>query len=335
MTTQHKRIDVHHHVLPPHFVAAQNRRGVDWTGGPGAPRWNLDLALETMERHDIATAMASVAPGVFWGDEALAIELARHSNEFLARIVHDDPVRFGGFATLPLPAVDASLRELEYGLDTLGLDGVVLFSSQGNRYLGDPGFDPLFQELNRRSAVVFIHPTTVPPGSDVSGLSIPYSLVDFVFDTTRAVTNLLYSGTFERYPAIRYIVSHAGGAVPYLAWRLGLGELRPDLRARVPQGAAHYLRRLYYDTALSATEQVFASLRQFVPTSQILFGSDFPYLPDRLIEAETEGVDKSSVLDDGLRAAVNRGNALALFPRLVEHQATSRTASSPGLSTQP
>jgi predicted TIM-barrel fold metal-dependent hydrolase len=264
-----------------------------------------------------------VSPGVYWGDDAVAVELASHSNEYLARIVHDDPVRFGGFATLPLPNVDSSLRELEHGLDELKLDGVVLFTSQGTRYLGDPSYDPVFKELERRKAVVLIHPTTVPPGSTTSGLSLPYALVDFVFDTTRAITNLLYSGTFERYPSIRYIVSHAGGAVPYLGWRLGLGEIAPELRARVPKGTMHYLRQLYFDTALSAAEPVFAALRQFVPTSHILFGSDFPYLPDGLIKAETSGLDQSAVLDDTMRAAIDRDNALALFPRFAQ-QKTAR-----------
>jgi predicted TIM-barrel fold metal-dependent hydrolase len=173
---------------------------------------------------------------------------------------------------------------------------------------------------------VLIHPTTVPPGSARSGLSLPYALVDFVFDTTRAITNLLYSGTFERHPSIRYIVSHAGGAVPYLGWRLGLGEIGPELRARVPKGTMHYLRQLYYDTALSATEPVFAALRQFVPTSHVLFGSDFPYVPDGLIKVETNGLDQSAVLDDSMRAAIDRDNALALFPRLAPAQ-TVRTES--------
>src|SRR4030095_2555777 len=195
-------------------------------------------------------------------------------------------------------------------------------------YLGDPSYEVLFQELERRSAVVFIHPTTVPPGGDATGLRIPYSLAEFVFDTTRAVTNLLYSGTLERYPSIRYIVSHAGGTVPYLGWRLALGEVRPDLRAQVPQGAQHYLRKLYYDTALSATEPVFAALRQFVPSSQLLFGSDFPYVPNRLLKAEVEGLEKSAVLDDKLRAAIDRDNALALFPRFAQKEILAEQATS-------
>ena len=149
-----------------------------------------------------------------------AVKLARETNEFVASVVRDDPEHFGGFATMPLPDVDAALDELEYAYDTLGFDGVVLYSSQGDRYLGDPSFDPLFEELERRRAVVFIHPTTLPPGADATGLTIPFGVAEFTFDTTRTVINMLYSGTLERYPSIRYIVSHAGGTIPYLAWRI-------------------------------------------------------------------------------------------------------------------
>jgi predicted TIM-barrel fold metal-dependent hydrolase len=132
---------------------------------------------------------------------------------------------------------------------------------------------------------------------------------------------LLYNGVLERYPSIRYVVSHAGGAVPYLAWRIGLGEaLNPDLRARVPKGALHYLRRLYYDTALSATDYALAALMRLVPPSQVLFGSDFPFVNDRLIAVEVEGLESSGVLDDASRRAIDRDSALALFPRFAEHR---------------
>ena len=137
---------------------------------------------------------------------------------------------------MPLPDVDAALDELEYAYDSLGFDGVVLYSSQGGRYLGDPSFDPLFEELERRKAVVFIHPTTLPPGAD--GLTIPFGVAEFTFDTTRAVANMLYSGTLERYTSIRYIVSHAGGAIPYLAWRIAGASYLPELRDRAPKTTA-------------------------------------------------------------------------------------------------
>jgi predicted TIM-barrel fold metal-dependent hydrolase len=312
------RIDVHHHVLPPSFVSALNGLNIAWTGGPDVPTWSRELALETMGQMGIAAAVASVAPGVYWGDTNFATALARECNDYLASLVRDDPAHFGGFATMPLPDVDASLRELEYAYDVLGLDGVVLYTSQGDRYLGDSLYDPFFAELDRRQAIVFIHPHTIPPGSDVPRIEIPYGVVEFVFDTTRCITNMLYSGTFERYPSIRYIVSHAGGTVPYLAWRIAGAAYLPELRDRAPKGnGLELLQRLHYDTALSTSEFVFGALREFVPTSQVLFGSDFPYLPPAVLQAEKAGLENSTVLDDNARAAIDRGNALALFPRFA------------------
>jgi len=318
MSTHPQRIDVHHHFQPPEFIADLKRRGIQWTGGPAIPEWNIEMARETMERNGIAAAVASVVPHVNWGDDAAAIRWARHCNEFTARIVHDDPEHFGGFASMPMPDVDATCAELEYALDTLKLDGIILMASQGVQYLGDPSYEELFAELDRRKAVVFIHPNTVPPGAIVPRLSLPWGIVEFVFDTTRCITNLLYTGMLERYPNIRYIVSHAGGAVPYIALRIALGahEL-PGIGDKVPKGALHYLQQLYYDTALSTSEYVFAALRQFVPTSQLLFGSDWPLVPEKVVKMETAGLENSKVLDDATRKAIYRDNALALFPRFA------------------
>lgn len=319
MSTDRKRIDVHHHVLPPEFKAHLAGRNQAWTGGPPVPEWDLAMAREMMAQNGIAAAVASASPSVSWGEPGTAARWARHCNELLARITHDDPTHFGGFASLPLPDTAAACRELEYAFDELHLDGVLLWASEGTQYLGDPDFEELFQELDRRKAVVFIHPNTAPPGSNVPKLTLPYALVEFVFDTTRAVANLLYSGTLERYPSIQYIVSHAGGAVPYLAWRLGLGEaMSPALRRNVPKGTLHYLQRLHYDTALSASEFVFGALRQFVPTTQILFGSDFPYVTPQLIAAEVSGLERSALLDGAAQHAIDRGNAERLFPRFRE-----------------
>ena len=319
MNTKPKRIDVHHHILPPNFVSALNSLSIPWTGGPEVPSWSLQQAHDMMGAMGIDVAVASPSPGVYWGgDTAFAVKLARETNEFVADVVRDDPEHFGGFATIPLPDVDASLEELEYAYDTLGLDGVVLYTSQGDRYLGDRSYDPFFEELDRRKAIVFIHPTTIPPGADATGLTIPFGVAEFTFDTTRAVMNMLYSGTLERYPSIRYIVSHAGGTIPYLAWRIAGASYLPELRDRAPKtdGLA-LLQKLYYDTALSTSEFVFGALKEFVPMSQVLFGSDFPYIGPAVLQAERYGLENSKVLDDAARAAIDRGNALTLFPRFA------------------
>jgi len=164
MNTKPKRIDVHHHILPPNFVSALNSLNIPWTGGPEVPSWSLQQAHDMMGAMGIDAAVASPSPGVYWGgDTGFAVKLARETNEFVADVVRDDSEHFGGFATIPLPDVDASLEEVEYAYDTLGLDGVVLYTSQGDRYLGDRSYDPFFEELDRRKAIVFIHPSTIPP----------------------------------------------------------------------------------------------------------------------------------------------------------------------------
>jgi predicted TIM-barrel fold metal-dependent hydrolase len=318
MTTNRNRIDLHHHVIAPELRMALANLGIDWTGGTGLPPWSMSSALEHMSRHGIASAVASVHPHAHWPELGEAERWTRYSNEFLARVVQDDPVHFGGFASLPLPDADAACRELEYALDVLHLDGVHLLTSEGGQYPGDPALEELFQELEKRSAVVVFHPNTTPPFSDQLNVSVPASLVEFVFDTTRCVANLLYSGTFDRYPSIRYIVPHAGGTIPFLASRITMGaEFSPALRARVPRGVLNYLRRLYYDTAVSTEEVTLAALRAFVPVSQIVYGSDFPHIHGPLQDRLTNALDASPVFDDAERAAIDRDNALQLFPRFA------------------
>jgi predicted TIM-barrel fold metal-dependent hydrolase len=327
MTDRPQRIDVHHHFQPPEYIAELKRLGIHWTGGPPVPEWNLDLARETMDRHGIGQAVASVVPQVYWGDTAFAARWARHNNEFSARMVQEDPARFGALATLPLPDTAAAVRELEYAMDTLKLDGVIMFSSFGDQYPGDPQFEEVFHELNRRKAVVLIHPCTAPPGAIVPKLTIPWGLTEFVFDTTRAVANLLFSGTLARYPDIRFIVSHAGGTIPYISLRLRIGEEIPGLSDNIPLGTMHYLQKLYYDTTLSTSEAVLAGLQQFVPTSQILFGSDWPMVNEKVVTLETTMLERSRVLDDATRQAIDRDNALALFPLFAANTAPSALVS--------
>jgi predicted TIM-barrel fold metal-dependent hydrolase len=316
MNAKAGRIDVHHHILPDEYVKALAALGIAHGGDIPFPKWSVDSTLALLDRQGIGTAVTSIAaPGVHFGDNAAARNLARRCNEVSARLVGDHPARFGGFATLPLPDVDGAIEELAYALDTLELDGIVLLASIGERYLGDPAFDPVFTELNRRKTVVFIHPA-IPVTSLALKLSMPAAMVEFVFDTTRAVTNLIYTGTLERCPDIRFILSHAGGTIPFVAWRLAQGRLIPPLHEKAPQGAIEYLKRLYYDTAMSATPYALSSLRELVDPSHILFGSDWPFLPEPQIGESVEGLSQYSGFDSAARALIERGNALALFPRL-------------------
>lgn len=313
------RIDVHHHILPASYAAALDRAGYARVAGVDRPRWSDDIALGVMDRHGIEVGIGSIsAPGVHFGNDAEARELARVCNDASAELIERHPGRFGGFACLPLPDVDGSLREIEHALDELGLDGVVLLASQSDgRYLGDPAFEEVMAELDRREAVVFIHPA-IPVSMRSVPVAIPAFAMEFTFDTTRAAFNLAHTGTLERHSRIRFILSHAGGTVPYLAWRFNLLWLMDaDLRQRAPRGGIHYLSRLYYDTALSANPHALRSLQELVGAERILFGSDFPFAPEPITAATVEGVLTYGGFDASARDAVERANALRLFPRLA------------------
>ena len=317
MSDEPHRIDVHHHIVPREYVEALAGIGIETPGGFPFPDWSPEAALELMDESGIATAMTSIsAPGVYFGDDAFARDLARRCNEISAGLVGDHPNRFGAFAVLPLPDVDAALRELEYALDTLGLDGVVLMTSVGNKYLGDPAFEPLLEEIDRRRTVVYTHPN-IPPGFEVPELILPAPLIEFIFDTTRAATNMVLGGTLERHPDIQLILSHAGGAVPYIAGRIALVDDNPLVSGSIPRGAIAALERFYYDTALSATRYALPSLKELVDPAHILFGSDYPFAPKGIMADTISGLETHGGFDATARRAIERDNAARLFPRIV------------------
>ena len=190
------RIDVHHHIVPKEYHALSGI-GVDAALGMNFPAWDINKALNYMDTCGIATALASISdPGIYFGDIKFTCDLARRMNELFAELISKYPGRFGFFSCLPLPDVDAAIKELNYAMDVLQLDGVGLLTNIDNTYLGDVNFDRLFQELNARKAIVYLHPSTIP-GWKTARLALPPFLVDAPHDTTRAVTNLLYSGTLE------------------------------------------------------------------------------------------------------------------------------------------
>src|SRR5580692_11892774 len=271
-------IDVHHHILPEAFWRATNDADSPVGGIVPAP-WSKESALSYMDDAGIDIAITSIStPGVHIGDDSAARDLARRVNELSAELIQERPDRFGGFAALPLPDVEGALRALEYGLDVLKLDGVVLFSNARSIYLGDTRFGPLFDELERRAAVVFVHPTSSPDPAARS-LGLPDSLIDFTADTTRAVAQLHYGNIFARTPNVKYIFSHAGGTSPYLATRFAIVDEMNVIPGAEERGAVtDTLRRLYWDTALSWRSPVLHMLRSVVGMGQVLFGSDFPYL---------------------------------------------------------
>jgi predicted TIM-barrel fold metal-dependent hydrolase len=310
-------IDVHHHILPEVFWRATNDAENPVGGIVPAP-WSTESTLSYMDDAGIDVAITSIStPGVHMGDDAAARDLARRVNELSAELIQERPDRFGGFAALPLPDVDGALRALEYGLDVLKLDGVVLFSNARGIYLGDARFRPLFDELEKRGAVVFVHPTSSPDPAARS-LGLPDTVIDFTTDTTRAVAQLHYGNTFARTPNVKYIFSHAGGTIPYLATRFSIiDEMNVIPGAQERGTAADTLRRLYWDTALSWRPPVLRMLRSVVGMGQVLFGTDYPYLRRDLAVACRHEVEASLELDSEESRAVLADTALTLFPRLA------------------
>lgn len=312
------KIDVHHHIIPAPYLAVLEKAGLQdaWRcHGYPFPVWTPEGSLEVMDRNNIQAAIFSISsPGVYFGDAKFACNLARLCNEFCAVQVADHRDRFGFFATVPTPLGDHAVEEAVYALSTLKADGIALLASSGGQFLGHPGLEPLMQELDRRHAVVYIHPNNHPT-SQTLDLLAPGFLTEFVFDTTRAVVNMVLSGVLERYPRIRWILSHAGGVVPFIAWRLSLADLMPEFKEKVPQGVLTYLRRFYYDTALSPSRYSLVPVIELAGTSQIVFGSDYPYSPKKLVKTQISTLDQLDLFDVPSLEALGRGNALQLFPR--------------------
>ncbi|WP_322058400.1 amidohydrolase family protein [Paraburkholderia sp. J63] len=311
------RIDVHHHLIPPAFVNAMRSRGRDEVAGAKLPHWTPEMSIKNMDAHGIATAILSLsAPGVNLGGPLQARDLARACNEFAADAIERHPGRFGSFAVLPMPFTEHACREAVHALDVLNADGIVLLGSTDGHFLGDTRFDELMAELDQREAVVFVHPNMHKTSTELA-LSTPGFLVEFLCDTTRAATNLIFSGTLEKYPRIRWILAHAGGFLPYIAWRLSLANGIPEMAIKAPRGALHYIRSFYYDTALSPSPYAMAALRELVEPEHILFGSDYPFAPAVVTGMETRALEDLTVFDASTKAGIDRAHALALFPRFI------------------
>jgi predicted TIM-barrel fold metal-dependent hydrolase len=309
------RIDVHAHHMPAEYRASIIREGIDTDGNPNVPEWSVDAALAFMDRNGIATSMLSISsPGVHWGDDANARRLARLCNETAAEAKRDRPARFGSFASLPLPDVQGALAEVEYALDTLDADGIGLMTNYRGKYLGDPDFAPVFDELNRRNAIVFIHPTS-PPCHEAIAMGYPRPMIEFPFDTTRTVVNLVFSGTLDRCPNVRFILPHAGGTLPFLVTRIAGGG--GGRRAGGKEPFAEYLRRLYYDTAGAPSAHHFSSLLQLVDIKQVVYGSDWAWAPEPGVANQAQILAANPLLSQDDLQRIGRLNALELFPRLA------------------
>jgi len=325
MGTAH-RIDVHQHVVPPFWAKALPDHGGDPSGPRSGdpshsvlPPWSPERAIDFMDSQEIATGILSLtAPGVVGWDNSDRWEMARRVNEYTSELVAKRPDRFGHFATLPLPDINGALRELEYALDTLRADGVILLTNYAGRYLGEAAFEPVWAELDRRQAVVYAHPGQ-PPLLTASGLAGP--LVDYPFDTTRTAVQLVLNGMVDRYPRVRIILSHAGGFVPYASHRFAelAHVFRPD--AADPADILKGFQRFYFDTALSSGPAALPSLKAFAREDRILFGTDYPFAPAEIVASFTSKLDAYNKLTADEHSAINHGNAGVLSPRLAPKDA--------------
>jgi predicted TIM-barrel fold metal-dependent hydrolase len=309
-------IDTHHHFFPP----AYQKAWLGWEDARKVPHflsqvaWAKSKAIEQMDEAGILTAVLSIAstPGVWFGlDAERASQMARDCNEYAAEWMREKPGRFGLFATLSMIDIDRTLKEIEYVFDTLKADGVGLQSSYGDKWLGDSKYKPVFDELNRRGAVVYVHPVVASCCETLSVGTFP-AVIEVPHDTSRCVTSLLLSGSFARWREIRWLFSHAGGTIPMMAGRIdAFYGKRPNLKEFAPEGIMGELRRLNYDTANATSAPTMAALTKLVPASQITYGTDYPYF----------ALDQFKDLDEvGLSAAelesICSGNATRLIPRL-------------------
>lgn len=308
-------IDVHAHIVPDFWHRAQADAGLVPTSGAKI-EWSPQRALETMDANGIAAALLSVSfPGVHFGEPLAAADLARRCNEAAAALIAQHPGRFGAFAVLPMPDVDGALREIDFALDQLRLDGVVLQASYGGRFLGDPAFDPVLAALHQRGVTVFVHPGMHPTSREL-GIPWPGFMLEFVIDTSRAAMNLVFSGALERYAGIKFILAHGGGVIPYVAWRLSLAPVISPLLPQWSQDRIFAsLRRFWYDTALCADRRSLPSLLETAAPDRVLFGSDWPYATTKVAELSVAGL--RDAVPGKVHDAIARDNALALFPRFA------------------
>ncbi len=315
-------IDVHHHFLPEAYRRAAVAAGHAMPDGmPELPAWSEAQMLAMMDEVGVAFAALSISsPGVYFDDDAAATELARVVNEEGARLKTAQPSRVGFFASLPLPHVDHALAEIEYVFDTLGADGVVLYSNTAGIYPGDPRFDPVFAELNRRRAVVFLHPTSPDcPCCAERDNAPPRPILEFMFETTRAVTNLIASGTLARYPDMKLIVPHAGAALPVLADRIAgaaAAGLVPGPGAQANDAVFGALKALYYDVAGMPVPRLLPALRSFADPDRLLYGSDWPFTPLGAVRGLLGLLESHLGGEPAVFAGMCRDNAVRLFPQL-------------------
>jgi predicted TIM-barrel fold metal-dependent hydrolase len=311
-----KLIDTHHHFYPPAYLKAM----MEWEDAhkvphyPGVPQWTPATAIEQMDKNGVRTAVLSLAstPGLWFdaGAEA-AGHTVRVCQDYAAEMRRDYPGRFAMFAPLSMMNMDVTLKEIEYAFDVLKADGVNLQTNYSDKWLGNPLYKPVLEELNLRKAVAYVHPLVAACCGTLSVGTFP-AVIEVPHDTTRTVTSLLLSGSFARYREIRWLFSHAGGTIPMMAGRINaFYGARPNLKEFAPDGIEGEFKRLHYDTANATSAPAMAALLKLVPASQITFGSDYPYFPlNQINDLRHLGLAPADL------QGIESGNAVRLIPHL-------------------
>lgn len=308
MADRPHRIDVHHHIVAPTYSAALKARG------QGHIAWSVQKSIEDMDKSGIATSLTSlIQPAMAIGDVPSNRRLARESNEYAAKIARDYPGRFGSYAAIPFTDTEGALKEIEYALDTLKAEGFCLMTSYSGKYLGDPAFFPVLEELNRRSAIVYVHPLA-PQCCAAILPDVNVGTIEYAVDSTRTMASLVFGGAAARYPNIRWIFSHSGGTTPFLLSRFVRQEqdMKGEAIKRMPNGALYEYKKFYYETAQGNHAGALDALLRIIPISQVLYGTDFPYRDGAEVNEGLAAYRFSS----SERMAIDRDNALRLMPRL-------------------
>jgi predicted TIM-barrel fold metal-dependent hydrolase len=317
-------IDVHAHAFLPSWLDAYTKAthapsdAIKFAGGI-LPKWSVGRHLEAMDSNGIATSILSWPGATAFLEGAEARSLARRMNEEFAEIVAQHPTRFGAFAVVPMDDVDAAAEETAYALDVLQLDGVSAIASFRGRYLGHASFDPWFDEMNRRSTTLFAHPGA-PPNFDPNVLGMNVALLEFMFESTRMVANMVLTGAKSKYSAMNIISTHGGGTIPYLSGRLSI--LQPilgrnsNLSPLTGEEIMAVLRSFHYDLTASTTPPSLRAVEAFIPADKLLVGFDFPMMPDTTIAPARTNLEATDLFDAAAKQKISRGNALRLLPRL-------------------
>lgn len=330
MSALSRIIDVHSHAILPFGERAP-------VGERDQPEWSVEGALRYMEQYDIAACVLSVPVSANNATGQEGRDIARRTNEALAEIVSGHPDRFGAMATLPGRDADGAVAEIGYALDSLQMDGVATTTSINDAYLGEPEFDPWFEELNRRGATLFVHPTITSAGQTLLNGLNP-SVIEFMFDTTRMITNMVATGAKQRFSNIKIISTHAGGTVPFLVERIqtlehtfGVGPGRLELSyEQVRDGIASF----YYDLTAATTKAQLYALLQLVPVSQLLMGLDLPFMPASTYAPAIADVGGYPPFGEADLRSISYENAFRLYPRLEARVGGGQETSRPqGTST--